>query len=326
VPASAGNRRRRGSGGSPQVRISRSRTRRHRRRSRELFRSGSRRDPAAGTGRAPGGPPQIRFQDEAGVGRQGRLTRIRARRGTGPARAPRDTRCRRAHLSGAVCPARGAPAGLPVSHLPDRSARHLGPAERVGQTFLGLPGWVAPAPVDELEVDNARCMGLGLPAGISQMTNCMRTASNARQVEKDRQTRSQIQADRSAAEQKAESDRRTEAAPERQRQDVNGIMSGNGDPFDIMTARKPPDPSPLPRAAAIPGLVCTGEDDDASRDARSEDQSALRSIGFNPASKPYPFWSGRPACRCGAQPRPSGFRRIGSARNVLRICGAWLLP
>jgi len=65
------------------------------------LRSGRRRDPGAGTGRAPGGPPQIRFQDEAGVGRQGRLTRIRARRGTRLSRAPRDTRCRRAHLSGA---------------------------------------------------------------------------------------------------------------------------------------------------------------------------------------------------------------------------------
>jgi len=48
-------------------------------------------------------------------------------------------------------------------------------------------------------------------------------------------------------------------------------MSGNGEPFDIMTARKPPDTLPLPSAAAIPGLVCTVEDDDASRDARSED-------------------------------------------------------
>ena len=33
----------------------------------------------------------------------------------------------------------------PVSHLPGRSARHLGPAERVHQTFLGYTtrrGWL----------------------------------------------------------------------------------------------------------------------------------------------------------------------------------------
>jgi len=45
------------------------------------------------------------------VGQQGTLTRIWARRGTRP-RAPRDTRYQWAYLFGAVCPARGAAAGL----------------------------------------------------------------------------------------------------------------------------------------------------------------------------------------------------------------------
>lgn len=51
------------------------------------------------------------FQDEARVGQQGTLTRVWARRGTRP-RSPRDTRYQWAYLFGAVCPARGAAAGL----------------------------------------------------------------------------------------------------------------------------------------------------------------------------------------------------------------------
>ena len=45
------------------------------------------------------------------MGQQGTLTRIWARRGTRP-RAPRDTRYQWAYIFGAVCPARGATAGL----------------------------------------------------------------------------------------------------------------------------------------------------------------------------------------------------------------------
>lgn len=51
------------------------------------------------------------FQDEARVGQQGTLTRVWARRGTRP-RAPRDTRYQWSYIFGAVCPARGAAAGL----------------------------------------------------------------------------------------------------------------------------------------------------------------------------------------------------------------------
>jgi transposase len=48
---------------------------------------------------------------DARVGQQGTLTRVWARRGTRP-RAPRDTRTRWACSFGAVCPERGAAAGL----------------------------------------------------------------------------------------------------------------------------------------------------------------------------------------------------------------------
>jgi hypothetical protein len=56
-------------------------------------------------------PLEVWFQDEARVGQQGTLTRVWARRGSRP-RAPRDTRYQWAYLFGAVCPARGAAAGL----------------------------------------------------------------------------------------------------------------------------------------------------------------------------------------------------------------------
>jgi len=56
-------------------------------------------------------PLEIWFQDEARVGQQGTLTRVWAKRGTRP-RAPRDTRYQWAYIFGAVCPERGAAAGL----------------------------------------------------------------------------------------------------------------------------------------------------------------------------------------------------------------------
>ena len=60
---------------------------------------------------ARGKPLEIWFQDEARVGQQGTLTRVWAKRGLRP-RAPRDTRYDWAYLFGAVCPERGAAAGL----------------------------------------------------------------------------------------------------------------------------------------------------------------------------------------------------------------------
>ncbi len=69
---------------------------------------------------ARGKPLEVWFQDEARVGQQGTLTRVWAKRGTRP-RAPRDTRYQWAYIFGAVCPARGAAAGL-VMPFADTSA------------------------------------------------------------------------------------------------------------------------------------------------------------------------------------------------------------
>ena len=54
---------------------------------------------------------ELWWQDEARIGQQGTLTRIWAKRGLRPP-APRDQRYTWAYLFGAVCPARGAGAGL----------------------------------------------------------------------------------------------------------------------------------------------------------------------------------------------------------------------
>src|SRR3954466_15148294 len=66
---------------------------------------------------ARGKPVEVWFLDEARVGQQGTLTRVRARRGTRP-RAPRDRRYTWAYLFGAVCPERavGAALVLPYAH------------------------------------------------------------------------------------------------------------------------------------------------------------------------------------------------------------------
>jgi transposase len=60
---------------------------------------------------APGKPIEVWFQDEARVGQKNKITRRWARRGTRPT-APHDQRTRSAYLFGAICPARGAAAGL----------------------------------------------------------------------------------------------------------------------------------------------------------------------------------------------------------------------
>jgi hypothetical protein len=60
---------------------------------------------------AQGRPVEVWFQDEARVGQQGTLTYVWAERGTRPP-APRDNRHHSVWLFGAVCPARGAAAGL----------------------------------------------------------------------------------------------------------------------------------------------------------------------------------------------------------------------
>ncbi len=60
---------------------------------------------------AAGKPIEIWFQDEARIGQKNKTTRRWARRGTRPS-APHDQRTRSTYIFGAICPARGAAAGL----------------------------------------------------------------------------------------------------------------------------------------------------------------------------------------------------------------------
>src|SRR4051794_1477995 len=96
--------------------------------------------------RARGKPVEVWFKDEARVGQQGTLTRVRARRGTRP-RAPRDRRHAWAYPFGAVCPERaiGAALVLPYAdaaatglHLAE-IGRHVAP----GVVVLDGAGWHA---------------------------------------------------------------------------------------------------------------------------------------------------------------------------------------
>ena len=60
---------------------------------------------------ARGRPIEIWFTDEARVGQKNKITRRWARRGTRPS-APKDQRTTSAYIFGAICPAKGAGAGL----------------------------------------------------------------------------------------------------------------------------------------------------------------------------------------------------------------------
>lgn len=90
---------------------------------------------------------EIWFQDEARVGRQGTLTRIRAERGTRP-RAPRDTRYTSAYIFGAVCPERGSTAALVMPNADTAAMNaHLAEISRTvsegahAVLVLGGAGW-----------------------------------------------------------------------------------------------------------------------------------------------------------------------------------------
>ena len=63
------------------------------------------------------------FQDEARVGQQGTTTRLWARRGSRPP-APQDCRYAWAYLFGAICPARGAGAGLVLPYVDAETMNH----------------------------------------------------------------------------------------------------------------------------------------------------------------------------------------------------------
>ena len=97
------------------------------------------------------------------MGQQGTLTRVWARRGSRP-RAPRDTRYEWAYLFGAVCPGRGAAAGLVLPYA-DTAAMNAHLAE--------IARSVAPGAHAVLVLDGAGWhggKGLVVPDAISLLT------------------------------------------------------------------------------------------------------------------------------------------------------------
>jgi len=62
-------------------------------------------------GKAAGKPIEIWFQDEARIGQKNKITRRWAKRGSRPSTL-HDQRTGSADIFGAICPARGAAAGL----------------------------------------------------------------------------------------------------------------------------------------------------------------------------------------------------------------------
>ena len=71
------------------------------------------------------------------MGQQGTLSRVWARRGTRP-RAPRDTRSTSAYVFGAVCPTRGAVAGLILPAVTTEAMNsHLAEIARSVAPFVG---------------------------------------------------------------------------------------------------------------------------------------------------------------------------------------------
>jgi transposase len=88
-------------------------------------------------------PIELWWQDEARVGQQGSLTYVWADKGSRP-RAPRDQRYDWAYLFGAVCPARGAGAGLVLPFV-NTEAMNLHLAEISAKV---MPGAHAVIPLD----------------------------------------------------------------------------------------------------------------------------------------------------------------------------------
>lgn len=101
--------------------------------------------------RPPGPPVEPWWQDAARVGQKTKITRRWAEPGTRPA-ARTDQRTASAHISGAICPARGKAAGLVMPHCNTKAmAAHPADISRdVASGAQALPildhtGWQAPA-------------------------------------------------------------------------------------------------------------------------------------------------------------------------------------
>lgn len=106
-------------------------------------------------------------------------------------------------------------------------------------------------------MDQQQCAGFGFAPGSDGFANCVMRVSHQRQAEVAAEQAKQRQAEQDAA---------NKAASEKSYQDclvLSGLASGSAAP-PVGGA----EPSQPPTTSHIPGMVCEGEGDDASCDAR----------------------------------------------------------
>jgi hypothetical protein len=126
----------------------------------------------------------------------------------------------------------------------------------------------------DLALDRNRCSGLGFQPGSQALAQCMDTASANRAADQDRQAAAwrQDQARQARAQADADADRRARQADADAKRQADIDAWGRQRQRDrdaIMPTQPPaPDAGPLPSAARIPGMQCSGTGDDASCDAR----------------------------------------------------------
>ena len=117
---------------------------------------------AACAGLAPGTPVEVWFEDEMRVGQKGTLRRVWAAKGSRP-RVPRGLGFEPTCLFGAVCPGRGAAAGLVLPVAPaEAMALHL--AELSAQV---APGAHAVVVLDQAGYHDAKALAGRVPANLS---------------------------------------------------------------------------------------------------------------------------------------------------------------
>lgn len=100
----------------------------------------------------------------------------------------------------------------------------------------------------DLALDSTRCANLGFAVGSSEMADCMDTAAATRAVDQDRNARAL-----------AATNARIQADDERRSADFQAKMR-SGTPASS--------PYPMPSAAGIPGMQCSGSGDDQACNAQ----------------------------------------------------------
>lgn len=125
-------------------------------------------------------------------------------------------------------------------------------------------------PEQQLALDRQQCAGFGFTPGTDAFAGCMMRITQQRQAEaaaaERQRQQNQAIADQQAKQRQAEQDAANRAASEQSYQ--NWLkMSGHADPV-VVPSSGGDTGYPPPTASRIPGMVCEGEGDEATCDAR----------------------------------------------------------